>query len=153
MKHKKLVKDIIYAFLSQFISLGLSIILSLVIPKLLNLEQYGYWQLFLFYTSYVGLFHFGFIDGIYLRMGGEKYSEIDFNILGAELRVFTTTQIIISVIVIIFAFGGVDNDRYRLFVLIMTSLYLPLTNITNYFGYIFQATNRTKIFSFNFLRV
>lgn len=41
------------------------------------MEEYGYCQLHLFYSSYVGFLHFGWNDGIYLRYGGKNYIELD----------------------------------------------------------------------------
>ena len=44
-----------------------------VLPRYLSLYDYGTWQLFLFYFSYVGFLHFGWEDGIYLRYAGFNY--------------------------------------------------------------------------------
>lgn len=73
MKEKSaFIKNILYAFLAQGIALFLSVLMSLIVPKILGVEQYSYWQLFIFYTGYVGFFHFGLNDGVYLRLGGQK---------------------------------------------------------------------------------
>ena len=58
------------ALLAQFISLAVNVIMSLLVPKQLNIKEFAYWQLFLFYANYVGFFLFGLNDGIYLRLGG-----------------------------------------------------------------------------------
>lgn len=57
---KKFINNLLTAFLAQGISLVLSLAMSLLVPRFLGLEQYSYWQLFIFYTGYVGFFHFGF---------------------------------------------------------------------------------------------
>ena len=71
LNFKLLLKNTIVAFSAQGISLFVSAIMSLVVPKILGLASYGYWQLFVFYASYSGFFHFGLNDGIYLIEGGE----------------------------------------------------------------------------------
>ena len=69
-----------YTIFSNFVSLIASALVILIIPKLIGVEEYGYWQLYLFYSSYVGFLHFGWNDGIYLRFGGEDYNNLDKNL-------------------------------------------------------------------------
>ena len=57
--------NILYSIVANFFNLLVSLILSFVVPKLLGVEQYGYWQLYTFYVSYTGFFHFGMADGVY----------------------------------------------------------------------------------------
>lgn len=52
--------------MSNLVSLLVSTLVVFLIPKLIGVEDYGYWQLFLFYASYVGFLHFGWNDGISL---------------------------------------------------------------------------------------
>ena len=66
------LKNISYTFSANIIILLISGVLTLVVPKLLGPEEYGYWQLYVFYMSYVGLFHLGWCDGVYLRYGGRN---------------------------------------------------------------------------------
>lgn len=68
MNKKSLIRNLIYAFSAQGISLILSVLMSMIVPKLLGVEDYSYWQLFIFYIGYVGFSHFGLTDGIYLRL-------------------------------------------------------------------------------------
>ena len=73
----KFWNNIIFAFLAQGISLFLSVLMSLIVPKFLTVRDFGYWQLFIFYFGYVGFFHFGLNDGVYLKYGGKSYDEMD----------------------------------------------------------------------------
>lgn len=86
-KKNKLINNIIYAFFAQGVSLLLSVVMSLIVPKVLGVEQFGYWQLFIFYAGYVGFFHFGLNDGIYLKLGGSDYDNLDYNLLGTQFRI------------------------------------------------------------------
>lgn len=74
---KKLLLNSSYAITSNLLSLLVSTLVILILPKLIGVEEYGYWQLYLFYTSYVGFAHLGWIDGIYLKYGGEEYERLD----------------------------------------------------------------------------
>lgn len=49
--------------------------LVFVIPKLVSVEDYGYWRLFGLYGGYVGFLHFGFADGALLRWAGRPLRE------------------------------------------------------------------------------
>lgn len=51
-------------------------LLVFLIPKLISVDQYGYWRLFLLYGGYVGFLHFGFADGALLRWVGRSREEI-----------------------------------------------------------------------------
>lgn len=147
MKKKKVFfKNLIYAFSAQIISLLLSFIMSLIVPKILGVDKYSYWQLFLFYSSYVGFTTFGFSDGIYLRLGGKNYEDLDFRIIGSQIKLNMILQVFIVmifwIIINIFVY-----DQSRKFVLILTSIFLIISNFCTYIGYVFQAVNKTNIFS------
>lgn len=51
-------------------------LLVFLIPRLVSVEQYGYWRLFLLYAGYVGLLHLGFADGALLRWAGQSFEAI-----------------------------------------------------------------------------
>ena len=48
-------------------------LLVFLIPRLVSVENYGYWRLFLLYAGYVGLLHFGFADGALLQWAGKSF--------------------------------------------------------------------------------
>ena len=50
---------------------------TLFLPRFTNLYNYSLWQLFIFYYGYLGFFHLGWNDGIYIKYGGYKYSELN----------------------------------------------------------------------------
>ncbi len=145
-KVKDFISTVAYAFLAQGISLLLSILMSLVVPKILGIEEFGYWQLFIFYSSYVGFFHFGLNDGIYLRYGGMDYEELDFKLISSQFWVALILQTIFSIGVSIFSLIFI-NDFDRQFVFITSAIYLVLFNMSSFIGFIFQAVNRVNVFS------
>ena len=52
-KAKSVVK--IYTIQSaNFATLGISVLLNLFVPKFFGVREYSYWQLYVFYASYVG---------------------------------------------------------------------------------------------------
>ena len=49
-----------------------STLLVFLIPRLVSVEDFGYWRLFLLYASYTGFLHLGFADGALLRWAGQS---------------------------------------------------------------------------------
>lgn len=142
----KFKKNLIFAFLAQGTSTALSILTSLVLPKMLGVESFAYWQLFIFYSGYVGFFHFGLSDGLYLKYGGIPIEKMDKDLIGSQFRLMVAWQTAISIIVLV-ALPFLITDQERYFVWIMTAIYLVVANATWCLGYIFQAANETRIHS------
>ena len=143
---KKLANNLTYAFTAQVISFVCSVIMSLIVPKLLGIKQFSYWQLFIFYTTYVGLFHFGLSDGIYLRYGGIKQEELDKPLIGSQFRVMFSFHVLLAIAIIIVA-PMICSDANRVWVWIFTAIYIIVGNAFWYLGFVFQAMNETKIYS------
>lgn len=142
----KFIGNILYAFSAQLISLIVSLLLSLVVPKFLGVKDFAYWQLFIFYTNYVNIAQFGLIDGIYLRLGGKKYKDLDFSILKSQYIVFSIIQILICFFISALSVFIV-KDASKILVFIGVGIYLFIYNSSRFFGFIFQAVNETKLFS------
>ena len=141
-----LKKNFVYAFGAQGLQLLQSVLWSLLIPKLLGVEEFGYWQLFIFYTQYGGFIHFGLIDGIYLREGGKEYAKLDFPFLGYQLRMFMVWQLLA---LLPFIYLGIINDTpARAYVIIASCLFVFLSNVSGYLMYILQAVNEIKAVAF-----
>lgn len=135
-----------YTIISNIISLLISTIVVLIIPKLVGVEQYGYWQLYLFYSSYVGFMHFGWIDGIYLRYGGKTYDELDKDKFFSQFYQLAASQIVISVLIVMISSAlGYNVDKS--FIIQMTAICLVISNIRNMLNFILQSTSRIKEFA------
>ncbi|WP_050637187.1 hypothetical protein [Candidatus Stoquefichus sp. SB1] len=148
MNRKDLFSNLIIALLAQGISMILSFFISFILPKMLSVEFFSYWQLFIFYTSYVGFFHFGINDGVYLRYGGKELSDMNTNYIGGQFKILFVIQCIIILISII-PLLLLDIDGNRLFIIVITLIYMVIFNLSNYLGYIFQAANKTKWYSYS----
>ena len=76
-KPHRLIRNISDSVIANLVSLLVGVTVVLLMPKLLGVEEYGYFQLFLFFISYVGFFHFGWADGIILRYAGERWERLN----------------------------------------------------------------------------
>ena len=141
---KRLIfKNLVYSISANLLSLLVSIILVLILPNLLGETAYGYLQLYLFYTTYVGFFHLGWIDGIYLRIGGKEYGQLEGQLYATQFIVLMIFELIVGVMIVVFANVFVP-DVNRLHVIVLTCICMVIYIAKNYTTYILQATNRIK---------
>lgn len=138
--------NMLYAYVSQAVSTLIGISFTLLIPKVLSVEGYGYWQLIVFYATYLGVFYIGINDGLYLRNGGKEFDEINKPIIQKIVKCFSSIHSFLSIIIILYASFLVD-DKSRAFVLIVTACYIPFFNAKGLLGQIIQASNNTKVTS------
>ncbi len=142
-KTRKFIKSFSYTLISNLISLLVSTLVVLIVPKLIGVEKYGYWQLYLFYASYVGFFQLGWNDGIYLRYGGEDYNNLDKGLFFSQFWMLTVSQIIFAGIIVSLTIYLI-NDNDRRFILIMVALCMVIMGVRAMILFILQATNRIK---------
>lgn len=112
---------------------------------MIGVEEYGYWQLYLFYTSYVGFLQFGWNDGIYLRYGG-KYEDLNKSLFSTQFWLLFISQTVIAIIIILLSILLFD-DANRQFILTMVALCLILVGVRAMPLFILQATNKIKEFA------
>ncbi|XNQ38307.1 hypothetical protein AA0X95_06905 [Bacillus sp. 1P10SD] len=137
------IKNFSYTLSSNLISILISTVLILIVPKWIGVEDYGYWQLYLFYSSYVGFLHFGWNDGIYLRYGGKDYNDLNKELFFSQFWMLIVFQVLIG-FVIIGVSATLSLDVNKLFILQMTALCMLLVNGRLMLIFILQATNRIK---------
>lgn len=148
MDIRRIIQNFSVAIVAQGVSLAMSIASTLIVPKILGVEEYGYWQLFVFYCSYCGIFQLGLDDGVYLINGGKTRDNLDKSSLASQFWVGQTYQWAISAVVIAIALLG-DFGQERTFVIICTAVFVIVQNVAYYFGYILQAVDETKKFSYS----
>ncbi|KAA9013820.1 MATE family efflux transporter [Niallia endozanthoxylica] len=137
------IKNFSFTLSSNLISLAISAIVILIVPKLLGVEEYGYWQLYLFYSSYVGFLHFGWNDGIYLRYGGKEYKQLNKELFFSQFWMLVAFQTLIGLI-IIYCANIFSTDTSKLYIINMTALCMFIVNIRYMLIYLLQGTNRIK---------
>ncbi|HET53777.1 MAG TPA: hypothetical protein ENN33_01010 [Ignavibacteria bacterium] len=142
---KKSFKSIIYVSLAQLISFLLGIAKTLILPLVLGMVNFGYWQVYLLYVSYATVLTFGFNDGVYLRYGKYDYEKLPKGTLNSNLLIFFLAQIFITLFLIFVTQFEIDaNKRVAL---LWACLNIPLAGITGFFIYLLQTTNQFKKYS------
>ncbi|MGL4607825.1 MAG: lipopolysaccharide biosynthesis protein [Eubacteriaceae bacterium] len=148
VRARNFIKNMSYTISSNLITLMVSTLVILVIPKLIGIEEYGYWQLYLFYTSYIGFLHFGWNDGIYLRFGGEKYENLNKNLFFSQFIELFLFQVIIGIIIWGVAIFFISDINQKLLIK-MAGIAMILSNSRLMLLFILQATNRIKEYAKN----
>ena len=140
---KNIIKNMSYTISSNLISFIVSTLVIVIVPKLIGVENYGYWQLYLFYATYVGLLHFGWNDGIYLRFGGDEYNKLDKRLFFSQFMQLLITQIVIGILIFLLALI-IFKDINKEFIFQIVALVLIISNTRLMLLNILQTTNRIK---------
>ena len=95
-KAKSVVKNLYYTVAANFATLEDLSTKFIRAKKLLGVTEYSYWQLYVFYSSYVGFLHLGWIVRYLLKIGGEEYKDIDKRSLGSQFWYLTIFEFFVS---------------------------------------------------------
>ena len=146
-KPQRLVRNISYSVIANLVSLLVGVTVVLLVPKLLGVEEYGHFQLFMFFINYVGFFHFGWADGIILRYAGESWERLNRPRFAGQTAFFLLFEISLWGL-FCFASWIWSEEGSRLYVLLSTGLCAVLVLANTFFRFILQATNRIRAFAF-----
>ena len=137
----KVVNGFLYILAANFINLLISLINGFVLPKYLAVETYAFIKMFQLYIQYIGFFHLGFIDGVYLEIGGQNIKDLDKEKLNSQIMFFLIFQSIMSALSLLV--GVIINDN--IFIIFALNI-IPL-NLATLYKYIYQATGEFKRYS------
>lgn len=137
------IKNFSLTLVSNLTSFIISILVIIIIPKIIGIEEFGFWQLYLLYTTYIGFLHFGWNDGIYLRYGGESYQNLNKKLFFSQFLMLVFFQLLFSFFVYLGASLLIENAN-KLFVTRMVAFALLIVNTRYMLLYILQATNRIQ---------
>lgn len=146
MKSKTAIQNVSYTLTSNLISFIISAVVTFFVPKALGLEDYGYFQLYIFYTSYTGFLYFGWGDGIYLRYGGAYYDKLDRAKINGQFWGIIAYGLLVFLFLLVIAHKVQPNEKS--IVITYTGLYILIMWPKTIFLYILQCTNRIKEYSY-----
>lgn len=143
MRFSNILKNISYSLIANLFSLCVSVFMVSFVPKFLSINDYGIWQLFLFYYSYIGFFAFGLEDGIYLRYAGKNFNELDSKTMSGQYYIDLVFQVLISIAVTFYC-GFFISDPAKRMALTCAIWLSPLAHLYGLSSIILQITNRIK---------
>lgn len=142
MTGKKVAKNMILSVTAQAVSLMIGFILNLIVPKFISEYDYSYWQTFLLYSQYLGIFHFGFLDGFVLRYSKDDYNELDKKSVRTQYLTVMLMDLFISVVLLILAFVVFSGVNRTICILLAFTTCIEIT--FSFMSFTFQTTNRIK---------
>lgn len=118
--------DILTLGVGMALAAVLTTLLVFLIPRLISVEQFGYWRVFLLYAGYVGFLHFGFADGALLRWAGRPLNQFQHELWPAVKFLFLQHVIVVVPACVIVWFVVPVSMR---FVVLAIAIYAPIYNI------------------------
>lgn len=137
---KKFAKNVVFSIIAQIVSMAVSFVLTLIVPKFIDEWQYAYWQTYVLYVGYVGVLHFGLLDGLVLRYSKFDYDELDKPRLRSQfiiLLAFTSAVTLITCVISLTAFDAPEK-----IIIALVAIGIITKNLVTYGSYLFQITNR-----------
>lgn len=137
---KKFATNVILSIAAQIISLVISFITTLVVPRFIDTYQYAYWQTYVLYVGYVGVLHFGLLDGLVLRYSKYDYEELDKARLRSQFAALLSFTGVIAVIMGAVSLLVLGGENKLIFTLV--AIGIVTKNFATYGSYMLQITNR-----------
>jgi O-antigen/teichoic acid export membrane protein len=145
-RKKGFIYNVLHTIVANFSTFIASALVVAIVPKIIDIKQYGYYQLYIFYVSYLGIFNYGWSEGLLLKYGGRRYEELEYPILASQFRMFSLLQLIGSLIIIlaVLVFCKDINTRFTIYLCSINLLtYLPSV----FLRAIMQSTDRIKAYA------
>lgn len=143
--NKRNISNIIKVSLVSLFSLGASLLSGFLIPKILSINSYGYYQTALLYAAYLGVAPLGFLDGIILRYAGKSEEELPSDRFRFYWRIMFLLHLVLGGIFITFGltlFKGLEK-----WIFIYLGLQLFFGNISSFFANISTLTSNFKLYN------
>lgn len=130
---------------SNLLTIIIALFTGFIIPKQLSVSDYAYYHVYCLYIAYAGFFHFGLVNGIYL-----KYGHLDVNELPSDRfrrysrMMFVLQGVVVAVLaVLLLLLRPADTNNSLAYAFIIINI--PLVNIKWFYSSINQFTKRFVI--------
>ena len=142
-----LLSNMRYGLISHSLVCLFGIVRAIIIPVMLGVINFGYWQFYILYAGFVGIFTFGFNDGIYLRYGGKLNDELPWKRLRGAFFFYFLTLLLISFVLFITLINLDDVRMEKLISLKYIIISIVLSGAISLNVFLFQITNQIKKYS------
>lgn len=140
MSNYNLKRNILYSVSAQIISLSVSFITGLIVPKFISEIQYAYWQTYQLYAGYAGIFHFGVLDGMVLRFSQYDYENLEKKRVRSHFLFLLGLESLLACLLFFFSKGINQFAERRIFAFVAISLISK--NLYTYSSFLLQITNQ-----------
>lgn len=143
---KKFAKSVLYTFSSNVTSFLINVLVVLVIPKIIGVADYGYYQLYILLGTYMTIFHFGWCDGIYLRYVGKSYDKLNKPLLSSQFKGLLIVDIFVTIALFVLSNTVVANDN-KVWVYSIASIGVFVVTLKTYTSVIMQMVDKMREYS------
>lgn len=140
-QNKGLGMDIFRVCSSHLVVIVMGIANGFLVPRWLGVDGYAEYKTFMLYAGYVGVLHFGYADGIYLKYGGRQLWDLDHGEISGECTFLFLGQVTAAMVLLSAAFV------FGIGLLVPVALLVVPANMTTFFYYLYQATGRFRIYA------
>lgn len=137
---EKIAKNMMLSVMAQAVSVLVGFVLNLIVPKFIPESDYSLWQSYLLYSQYLGILHFGLMDGIVLRYAQFDYDELDKDSVRSQYRAIMRLDLLLSAGLLLLGCFLFQGDNRDLCILLACTTCIEIT--FNYISFTFQITNR-----------
>ena len=139
-----MIKDILKVFSTNLIKMFAMLLATFFIPLALSIEEYASYKFYALIASYVGLFHFGFCDGVFVEYGGVDIKQIPASKLADEHKTIFLFEVAITAVAILTSL--LLNNK----TLLIVSLSIISTVMFSYYTLLYQSTGDFKNYANSF---
>lgn len=133
----------ILSIVSNLLTLVSGLVMGFILPRFVSVETYAAYRTYILYAGYLGLFHFGFINGIYLKYGKYDYKDLPVRRFSLYTRVLSVSQLLVTVIPVIVL--SLCRKEFFLTPVFFVVLNIFFVNVNCYFALINQFTRRISL--------
>jgi O-antigen/teichoic acid export membrane protein len=122
------------------IDIGFSLASNILFPRTVPKAEFAAYRIFLLYSGYAGIVHFGLLDGLYLRAVGHEASDVPAELVSRVRRGLWVLLCLASfaILPLLLRFGVPDASIGLPLVLVGM---VVATNLVAFYTYLLQATS------------
>lgn len=146
MNKSSIIKKMSISTIANFFEMLVSLVTTLMFPKILSEVDYSYWQVYVFYIGYVTIAGLGLTEGIYLFNGGKKFESLDDEKISFASRWISFLSSVIFSLIFLISYFLVSNQNL-LTIILFVCIEGIVFNIKEYPQHLLLATDKIKEFS------
>ena len=140
-KARQFIKHIVYAAGANLSRIATTFVLTLLLPRLMSEDGYSYWQLYVFYCSYLGYLSLGLSEGTMLKYGGEQYRDLDRREMSAQFWSLALYETLFMAAVLLLG-GKLTSDPQKRAALWLAVAFMWVNILKYHLQMVLQSTHR-----------
>lgn len=149
---RQFIKNVFFAVGANMTRIITTLILTLILPKIMSVESYSYWQLFHFYATYLVYSTLGWTEGLYMKYGGSDYGNLDRELVSSQVWGIALHESLFGCIVLLIGGIFLNSNVIKMGLLAGAVVYMIIHVLLTQTETVLQASNRisdyARVYSF-----